>query len=404
MIYSFFDLILIDCNADNNYVPVNGFSSKTEDSSLEMYSDKSNDLRAGQNVGTDAKVSDNISDKVKDQVTLVYPLMFQKESESTCVEKYVQVMPLTLSSFQGQPNALGDASQTHTGNVLNININAMEGLDRGKMDFALEHNAEMKPVEVKNLAYVDESSKPGSRNHIGNISSDMTKNDYSGKFDFESEGITEDGSVNNTSEKESIGIEHSSDDISEEDLDYETDETAEEDYTSEEGIGDYDVEEEESDISEPGLSLLSDIKQDSDQLPPDEKSVVDDVHIDEAKEVTITTQSHSVPVSPCPVVSGSEVASEISFPLFATDKLPGQFPRPMLTLKKPSCNEEQDTMIINSVADDKEEYIETSSVTVDKSDLQNRSIRELKKMLKRIEIANNNKNENKKVRHYYYYY
>ncbi|CAL9009003.1 unnamed protein product [Prunus brigantina] len=328
-----------------------------------------------------AKVSDDISAEVMCNANAAQFSLLQEVNESLSEEESTDPNSLTLSSAHGQ-------AQNPEDNCQSLEIKESETNAAEDQDFDSKSAPVGETGEVKDVTNVEEAAKPQvltlslsdeRQSMISSKDSIMygAEGDYTEKFNFESDFSSEEDSGDDISEEESS---------EDETMDEESFEDKKNDYMQVSEGGDLSS---ENSIAE--VATATQLNPLSDEIPKSMKVAQEAMPVEEFSMVT--NDHEGTPKLP---------------PLAAADQLPLQFPRPTLSKSGKSPGKKQ-SAIMNYIFDDNEEKdIESSDKilggvemkrdtdTVQKQ-LDTKSLRQLKKMLKNQLNIGDSKNGTKMV-------
>ncbi|BBG98473.1 hypothetical protein Prudu_007888 [Prunus dulcis] len=330
-----------------------------------------------------AKVSDDISAEVMCNANAAQFSLLQEVNESLSEEESTDPNSLTLSSDHGQAQNLENKCQS-------LEIKESETNAAEDQDFDSKSAPVGETGEVKDVTNVEEAAKPQVLNLTLSLSDERqsmisskdsimygAEGDYTEKFNFESDFSSEEDSGDDISEEESS---------EDETMDEESFEDKKNDYMQVSEGGDLSS---ENSIAE--VAMATQFNPLSDEIPKSMKVAQEAMPVEEFSMVT--NDNEGTPKLP---------------PLAAADQLPLQFPRPSLSKSGKSPGKKQ-SAIMNYIFDDEEEKdIESSGKilggvemkrdtdTVQK-ELDTKSLRQLKKMLKNQLNIGDSKNGTKMV-------
>lgn len=322
----------------------------------------------GTEKSTAAKVSDDISAEVMCNANAAQFSLLQEVNESLSEEESTDPNSLTLSSDHGQ-------AQNPENKCQSLEIKESETNAAEDQDFDSKSAPVRETGEVKDVTNVEEAAKPQVLNLTLSLSDERqsmisskdsimygAEGDYTEKFNFESDFSSEEDSGDDISEEESC---------EDETMDEESFEDKKNDYMQVSEGGDLSS---ENSIAE--VATVTQFNPLSDEIPKSMKVAQEAMPVEEFSMVT--NDNEGTPKLP---------------PLAAADQLPLQFPRPSLSKSGKSPGKKQ-SAIMNYIFDDEEEKdIESSDKilggvemkrdtdTVQK-ELDTKSLRQLKKMLK----------------------
>lgn len=322
----------------------------------------------GTEKSTAAKVSDDISAEVMCNANAAQFSLLQEVNESLSEEESTDPNSLTLSSDHGQ-------AQNPENKCQSLEIKESETNAAEDQDFDSKSAPVRETGEVKDVTNVEEAAKPQVLNLTLSLSDERqsmisskdsimygAEGDYTEKFNFESDFSSEEDSGDDISEEESS---------EDETMDEESFEDKKNDYMQVSEGGDLSS---ENSIAE--VATATQFNPLSDEIPKSMKVAQEAMPVEEFSMVT--NDNEGTPKLP---------------PLAAADQLPLQFPRPSLSKSGKSPGKKQ-SAIMNYIFDDEEEKdIESSDKilggvemkrdtdTVQK-ELDTKSLRQLKKMLK----------------------
>ncbi|KAH0978646.1 hypothetical protein GBA52_005823 [Prunus armeniaca] len=321
-----------------------------------------------------AKVSDDISAEVMCNANAAQFSLLQEVNESLSEEESTDPNSLTLSSAHGQ-------AQNPEDNCQSLEIKESETNAAEDQDFDSKSAPVGETGEVKDVTNVEEAAKPQvltlslsdeRQSMISSKDSIMygAEGDYTEKFNFESDFSSEEDSGDDISEEESS---------EDETMDEESFEDKKNDYMQVSEGGDLSS---ENSIAE--VDTATQLNPLSDEIPKSMK-----------------VAQEAMPVEEFSMVTNDHEGTPKLQPLAAADQLPLQFPRPTLSKSGKSPGKKQ-SAITNYIFDDNEEKdIESSDKilggvemkrdtdTVQK-ELDTKSLRQLKKMLKnQLNIGDN---------------